>query len=570
MKILKKCMPVLVALILIFVISIIYIVPQLYEKYSYSDEEYDLNEYFQIFTKDDVPIILQTEVLEDNAKQKYDTFYLAYDTVKNYFTNRFYVNEEEKIICFTLPDQVVKAEIGEEVNVYYKGEEQIASPYPIAFYEGESLYIAIDYVKMFTNFSYEVFENPTRMQVYTEWTTMKAAKVTKNSKVRYRGGVKSEVLTPVTEGDQVFILEEYEDWDQVQTMDGFIGYLEKKVLGETYEYEQTPVHDAIEMDYSGKRVEGKVNLAFHQVFVECTGKLLREDMTNSKSVNVVAPTWFRPTDAYGNFQSLANADYVSTAHEMGLQVWAVFTDVDEVSKDVDEYTLFSSSLCRQALISNLVDKVLEFGVDGINIDFENIDSATAPHFVQFLRELSIETRKNGLILSVDNYVPTASTSFYNRKEQGIVCDYVVIMGYDEHWSGASEAGSVASIEYVTNGIADTVNSVPAKKVINAIPFYTRIWCTNGAEVSSETVGMQMANDWVAARSITPVWDEVTCQNYATYEIDGKVYEVWLEDAESIAVKLNVMNQQGIAGVAAWKLGMETDDVWDTIAGYMNQ
>ncbi len=386
------------------------------------------------------------------------------------------------------------------------------------------------------------------MQVYTEWTDMNASNVEKDDYVRFRGGPKSEILTNVSKGDMVFILEELENWVQVQTMDGYIGYIEKKVLGNRYTYTQEPVTE-VAFDYTGNVFPTKINMAFQQIFSENDGGIVNSGLANTKGVNVIAPTWFRLKDVGGSFQSLANHNYVSTAHDKGVQVWAVLTDVDEVSDIVDEYTLFSTTEYRTNLIKGLIDKMLEYSIDGINVDLERIDSATGPHYVQFLRELSIQTRANGLYLSVDNYVPTASTSYYNRKEQGIVCDYVVIMGYDEHWSGGGEAGSVASLPYVSDGIANTMKNVPAEKIINAIPFYTRIWCTDGGTVTNETVGMQMSFDWVTNHGLTKEWDDATGQNYATYTEGSKTYEVWIEDAESIDAKLGVMQTYGIAGVA---------------------
>lgn len=570
MKIVKKMAPVLVALILIVVISGVFIVPELIQRFTYSDDKYNLNEYFQIFEEKDVPLILQNEILGENARKEFGTYYLSLDTIKEHFTKRFYVNKTERVICFTLPDRVVKAEIGEEVNHYYMGEESVNTPYPIAYEKEDMVYVAIDFVKMFVNFSYECYENPLRIQVYTQWQEQTVAQIKGDSFVRYRGGVKSPILTPVQKDDVVVILEEMEDWDKVKTKDGFVGYIEKKELGTQYTETPEPVNDCIVTEYTSKQFPEKINMAFHHVFSENTGSLLKKDLANAKNVNIVAPTWFRIADAGGNIQSIANSDYVKTAHEMGISVWAVLTDVDEISYNVDLEALFCSSLNRQELIRQVIEECLNYGIDGINIDIERIQVETGIHFVQFLRELSIETRKNDLYLSVDNYVPVGNTNFYNREEQGIVCDYVLIMGYDEHWAGAKEAGSVASIGYVTNGIENTISSVPAQKVINAIPLYTRIWCTQNGEVSSETVGMQVALDWVTKVQTTASWDEETCQNYASYESGDKHYETWLEDTDSIRAKLEVMNSYGIAGVAEWKLGFDTPEVWDVISAYLGK
>ena len=190
--------------------------------------------------------------------------------------------------------------------------------------------------------------------------------------------------------------------------------------------------------------------------------------------------------------------------------------------------------------------------------------------MEFIRELSIPCRQNGIVLSVDNYVPMGYTDHYDREEQGIVADYVIIMGYDEHHKNSETAGSVASIDFVENGIANTVAQVPAHKVINAIPLYTRIWETKGTSVSSQAVGIGTAKQYIADHGIVTAWDETTCQNYGEYQSGDSYYQIWMEDEESIRVKLNIMSKYGIAGVAEWQLAFATDSVWDVIAEYMNQ
>ena len=290
-------------------------------------------------------------------------------------------------------------------------------------------------------------------------------------------------------------------------------------------------------------------------------------VANAGCLNTISPTWLQLADDEGNVISLTSADYVTQAHNLGMDVWVL---VDDFTYDVDLKAILSVTEKRERLVNTLVNEVLAVGADGINIDFEHVSSECGPHFAQFLRELSIMTHKYGLVLSVDNYVPEGGSPQYNRKEQGIVVDYVVIMGYDEHWSGCSEAGSVASIGYVERGIRDTINSgVPASKIINAVPFYTRVWKTSGAEVTSSALGMQAVQDWINQYNVTVVWDEETCQNYGELQGTDSLYEVWLEDAQSLQVKFNIMNNYGVAGMSAWKLGYETPDIWGLVEAYLN-
>lgn len=562
----KKVIPVIIAIVLIIVIAAAGFGAKLLEKYSYSKERADLTEYFGVRGSDDVPVILQDERIEEHAKLWDGVCYFDLATVHKYFNDRFYEDKKEGLLLYALPDQVVRTQIG--TDTLTKGDASEARGYVIARYEGDTLYIAADYVKEYANFSYELFRNPNRMQVYTEWNERQVAYIAKDTQVRYQGGIKSDILTDVSKDDEVVVLEEMETWSKVKTKDAFIGYVENKKLEGQRAQTPIPVTDYVEPVYESNTRDYKINLAWHGIGGVDGNETLDAMLANTKGINVISPTWFTLVGNDGDFSSFATQSYVDKAHERGIEVWALVGNVESV--DVDMYEVLAGTTSRTHLIDGLINTALEYGLDGLNIDFENISLDAGEPFIQFIRELSIPCREHGIVLSVDNYVPMGHTDHYDRGEQGLVADYVVIMGYDEHYAGSDEAGSVASINFVESGIANTVEQVPAEKVINGIPFYTRIWETAGTSVSSQAVGMEKARAYIADHGITTRWDEETCQNYGEYQSADGFCQVWLEDAESIRVKLNIMQKYGIAGVAEWKLGYEEPSVWDVIEEYMNQ
>lgn len=568
----KKIIPVLLAIVLIFIVAAVAFGGKILEKYSYSTERADLTAYFELENDDDVAIILQDNLVEEKAKMIDGTCYFDIDTVEKYFTDRFYVSEAEQTLLYTTDSDVIKINIGDDSNVIYISDIGNSLDYKAAVYDNEVLYIAVDYVKRYANFSYELFDSPMHMQVYTEWNLENHATISKNTKLRYRGGIKSEILEDLEEGDEVTILEELENWTKIKTADAYIGYVENKYLTSQKEVMPTAVTDALSFSIEQVSYEGTVNMAFHQVFAEQDGSDLKSALSGTQSVNVVAPTWFRLQGSEGDFTSLANESYVATAHDLGVQVWAVITDVDTedlYGTDVDYVTLMSSSANRKKLINSLMNEVDTYGFDGINIDFEKVKSDAGDDFIQFLRELSIETHKRNVVLSVDNYVPTEYTAFYNRKEQGLVCDYLVIMAYDEYYSGGGQAGSNASIDYVKTGIEKTKEVVDANKIINAIPFYTRVWESSSSGTSASMLTMENQTSWVSNTGVEAVWSEEYGQNVVEYTKDGTTVQCWLEDEESVKEKLQVMSAQGIAGVAEWKLGIEDKNIWNVIASYVN-
>ena len=563
----KKVVPILIAIALIIIIGGLSFGGKIIEKYSYSKERADLNAYYHISDSEDAAIVLQNEIVEERAKVIDGTWYLDLDTVHKYLNDRFYMDRNEDLLLYTLPEDIVKVVIGSSVKETEDGSEDLG--YTIARYEGEKLYLAVDYVKQYTDFGDEVFTEPNRVQIDTQWEEMQVASIKKNTQVREKGGVKSPILTDVAKGDKVTVLEQMETWTKVKTADSVIGYVENKRLDNTRSELPIPVTDYTEPEYTSLTRDYKINLGWHVVAGTAGNDTLQSVTANTKGLNVISPTWFKLSDNEGNFTSFASADYVEKAHGMGLEVWALVENI-EYKDSIDMYQILSSTTTRRKLIDALVAEVQQYGIDGINVDFEQISMDCGEHYIEFIRELSVSCRKNGIVLSVDNYVPTGYTDHYDRREQGIVADYVIIMGYDEHYAGSPEAGSVASINYVENGIADTVSQVPANKVINAIPFYTRIWETTGSSISSQAVGMEMAEEYVAAHNIDVEWNEETCQNYGEYTSGDTLYQVWLEDEESIRVKLNIMEKYGIGGVAAWRLGFEKPEIWDEIETYLNQ
>lgn len=563
----KKIIPIVIAIVLIIIIGGVTFGSRILEKYSYSKERADLNAYYGITGSQEAAIVLQDEIVEEKARISDDICYLDMATIHKYLNDRFYVDGGEGLLLYTLPEDIVRNSIGSSVKETAQGSEELG--YTAAIWEGDTLYVALDYIKQYTNFSYQLFTDPYRIQLTTEWPSYEVASISKNTQVRVKGGVKSEILTDVQKGDQVSVLEQMETWSKVKTADSVIGYVENKRLTGIRSEQPIPVTDYQEPEYTSLTRDHKINLGWHVVASAGGNDTFNSVTANAGNLNVISPTWFKLCDNEGGYTSFASADYVQKAHDRGIEVWALIENI-EYKDSISMYEILSSTTTRQKLIDSLMNDLITYGIDGINVDFEQLSMDCGEHFVEFIRELSVACRKNGKVLSVDNYVPRDFNDYYDRKEQGIVADYVIVMGYDEHYAGSKEAGSVASINYVEDGIAQTVKEVPAEKVINAIPFYTRIWETTGDGISSQAVDMVTAEQFISNHGITAEWDETTCQNYGEYTSGDSRYQVWLEDADSIKVKLNVMENYGIGGVAEWRLGFEKPEIWDVIGEYLDK
>lgn len=561
----KKIIPVVIAMLLILVIGGAAVGKMVYDKYSYSKERVDLAEFYQV-SGEESAIILQDEMVEEKAIIKDGICYFDLDTVHKYLNEIFYVDLPENLLLYTTAVENIRVKLGG--TAYSASEGETDTGYVIAYAEGEKVYVAAEFVKQYTNFSYEMYDR--HVQVYTEWGVCMAAQIKKKTAVREKGGIKSPVLRDLEAGETVEILEQMDTWCKVKTSDSIIGYVENKRLDEGQAQQETPVTDYAAPEYTSLLMNKKVNMGFHAIGAVAGNSTLEDMVAESRGMNVISPTWFSLNDNEGNFRNFGTKDYVDRAHGKGIQVWGAldnFNYKNETGEAVDTLTVLSSTTKRQHLVNQISNTALELGMDGINIDFEGLEEACGIHYVQFLRELSVQCRANKLVLSVDNYVPFHFNNYYRLDVQGEILDYVIIMGYDEHWHGSKEPGSVASIDYVSGGLDKTLEQVPAEKVINALPFYTIEWRVEGVNVTDKYLTLNNTAEYLKRIGVEKVWDETTCQNYVEWKDGSATYQIWLEDEASIRAKLQVMMVRNIAGVAVWRLGYGTENAWKLLEVY---
>ncbi|MGN0429907.1 MAG: glycosyl hydrolase family 18 protein [Acetatifactor sp.] len=561
----KKIIPVLFVLVLIILIGAVAVGLWLKEKYSYSNEVLDLQEYFQV-KNGERAILLGNDRLEEKALVENDVCYLTLSQVRRDLNEIFYVDEEEGLLLYTDAETTMEARMGE--TGYYTDGVKTDTPYVIYMQKGGKSYLALDFVKLFTNFEYRVYDY--WMQLTTSWDEKNMIVASGETKLRQKGGIKSPILADVSEGDELEILERMTDWCKVKTADSLIGYVENKMLGEEFRRTPVPVTDYVEPEYTNISLDKKVSLGWHSVGGIGGNASLDNMVVGTKGLNVIAPTWFSLIDSEGGMRSFGETSYVDRAHQLGLQVWGVLDDFNyelETGTPISCYSVLSSTSNRRKLEQTVIDEALRLGLDGINLDFEQLSEECGVHYAQFLRELSVLCRKNRLILSADNKVPYHYNEYQCLDVQSVVADYVIIMGYDEHWHKSGNPGSVASIDYVTGGLEKTLEKVPANKVINGLPLYTLVWKIDGATVTDEILSIANTPAFLQRINKKPEWDNAACQNYLEWTSGNATYKVWLEDAESIRMKLNVMIANKIGGAAVWRLGYGTPAIWELINAF---
>ncbi len=575
----KKIVPFIAVSLLIIVVVLFMVLGNIIEKYTPSKEMENLSEYYGLTSDSDVAIIYNNEVIESKGRLVNDALYLSYETVHDYINSRFYWDASENVLRYTTAKDLIS--VNAESSDYSVSKTTQSFGSTIVKADASTAYISIDFVKQYSDFDYTFYSEPNRVVITNAWGDYTVAQSKKNCEIRYQGGIKSPILTEVAKNTELTVLAPDETWTKVATPDGYIGYIKSKNLGSSSE--KTLSSDYVAEEFTHLTKDYKINMAWHQVTNQTANGNISSVLQNTKGINVLSPTWFYLNDNNGNIASLASSSYVDYCHQNGVEVWALISNLENDTVSTEQVLSHTSS--RDNLTNNIISAAIQYDLDGINVDFESLSaSETGDSFIQFIRELSLKCANNGIVLSVDNYVPSSYTSFYNRAEQAVFADYIIIMAYDEHYAGSDE-GSTASIGFVTEGVENTLKEVPANQVILGMPFYARVWSETPVEgesaeatddgsytnydISSYAAGMTELQKLLNVNGVTPVWSEELGQNYAEYENSGITYKIWIEDTTSLEKKLSVMSSYNLAGGSFWKLGLEDSSIWDTIIKYIN-
>lgn len=556
----KKAAPVLVVLILIVLVGAAGVVSFLINRYKPGTEYMAGNEYFNLTDENSVALIQNGELLEEQAVLIGGEPYAAYTYVESQLNSCFYWDEETKGILLTTSGGVQTLLPGDAAVAKTPGGQ------PAVQQESDgTVYISMDVIKEYTDLDYAYYNDPNRVVIRNEWDGVEQATVQSDTaQVRQKGGIKSLILADVQKGDTLLYLENLDNWCKVMTADGYTGYIQTEDISEP---EAIEARTAKKDSYERITRDHKINLVWHQSTSTESNDAMAEMTAEMTGVNVISPTWFSVTDETGTISSLASADYVKLAHDAGREVWGL---IDNFNEAFDETTDLAYASVRSRIIEQLLAEAASCGMDGINVDFENLKEAGIPHYLQFLRELTSAAHTQNLVVSVDTPVPQAYTMYYQRGEQARFVDYMIVMAYDEHFAGSEEAGSVSSLPFVQQAVEEMTRVMPADQVICGIPFYTRVWTEKFGQsaITSEVLGMDGAKNYAKENQMTETWDASLGQNVATVETSDARYTIWMEDEQSMEEKLKVIQSADLAGVAEWKLGFERADVWSLISEYI--
>ena len=553
----------------------------------------DLNKYFFLSAnsatgtseagEDELAIVLEDTMLDQisyygdtaetqvsyvsRAYRSNGTVYVGLDLVYYNIDQRFYWDDNDRVLIVTNATDMIKAKLDEEK--YTLNGKKVKTDYPVVIEVGSTIYIAVDFVDEFSCARCKVFEDPRRVYIQSKIGPKTFCEVRSNTALRIRGGIRSNVVTDLEKGEKLQVISDEDDWLEVINEEGFLGYVMTNRVKDIHE--EVVESDYDEPEYTSLSLGEKVVMAWHGIYSTAANGDLAHDTANAKGVNVISPTWYSLTHDDGRVAIRSSADYVREAHDKGYLVWALL-DIDSYEEGVSFYqltaTVMGSTKIRTKVIDTIMDDMESTDIDDINVDIETVNSEGNRNYIEFLRELSIRCRKAGKYLTVDNYTPYANNAnIYHTAEQGKICDYVIVMAYDDY-VGGSEPGPNSSLPFAKESVELTTALVDPAKVIMGVPFYSRVWYRSGdnGAAYNESYGVADTQDIVNDHGKT-TWDDELGYNTLTYKIYETNVFVWLEDEDSLNAKCEMFSKYDIAGVAAWKLGMERKAMWEAINNY---
>ncbi len=388
--------------------------------------------------------------------------------------------------------------------------------------------------------------------------------------MRNEASIKAPILFDLPQAQQAMILAETDGWYHIQLSAGYTGYaLKSDIQFDRVESVRLQPESPAFVPWSP--VGGKINMTWEAVYNNNNPDT--SQIGDMPGLNVVSPTWFHLLkDKQGQFyiQNMADPAYVKWAHDRGYQVWGLFSNSFEPDLTSEALASYDS---RMQLIKQLISFAGMYGLQGINIDFENVYVKDKDLVTQFVREMTPLMHEQGLVVSMDVTIRGGSemwSLFYDRAALSRIVDYMIVMTYDEHWASSPVAGSVASLPWVEKGMTDIMNEdhVPASKLILGVPYYTRVWTEETKDgkttVSSRTVFMSFVQRTIREKQLKPVYDEKSGQYYVEYKEGDATAKIWIENEESMRKRVELVKKYDFAGVASWRRGFETAEIWDTV------
>lgn len=533
------------------------------------------------------PILYQGEMMPLTAIGEQEALKIPFETVKNLLDPTILYEETSQSVIITTKDKVLRLRTGLLTGMM--NEQPFELRFPVEK-QDETIYLPT--TPLLDYYAVELQELPeTGVVILTKaGDTMLWGTITVNSKdpeasfqkegepeptvpMRSKASIKAPIYADLTYGTEMVIWEETGNgWYRIQLDNGYMGYVEKaNIQFSRIEVIPSPaVKPSVYVPW--KPIGGKINLTWEHVIKRTADS---SKFGSMDGLNVVSPTWFHLTDSEGNINNFADPTYVKWAHSRGLQIWGLFSNGFKPDWTTEALATYDK---RMKMIKQLLAYADSYDLQGINIDFENMYLKDQANLTQFVREMTPLLHEQGLVVSIDVTIRGGSemwSLFADRRALGEVVDYMMVMTYDEYWASSPIAGSVASLPWVEKGILDIMeeDGVPASKLVLGVPYYTRIWTEQTIDgninVTSKAVSMETVNKIIEKHKLIPLYLPDMGQNYVEYSEDGNMNKIWIEDEVSMSARMELVKKHNLAGVASWRRGFETPNIWKLISNMLD-
>lgn len=510
-------------------------------------------------------IIIEDILVDYGEPAIYDgkQLYISYDFLKKYVDEDLFYDEIEKTVIFTNENFVKYYVLNDYHGKINSKTYKIDTP---IIENNNKIYIPTDLFK--SDYSIEINHHRNTNAIVIDYTDMyylTGEVLSDEPIIRSDMDIKAPILrSSIVKGDLLNIYGEYEKWLRVRTGDGIVGFIEKKDIriNHTKDIYKT---ELIIKNNSMPGIQDKINLTWDYTYSKVKNT---DNIIPIEGLTVISPTWFSILDI-DRIEDKGNREYVRKYREMGYEIWPL---LDNSFSPELTHDILKSASSRSKTIDDILSLYLSYGFDGINIDFENVYFKDRDLLTQFVRELYPVFKEHNMTVTMDVTAISTSENWslcYDRERLHKSLDYMILMAYDQHWASSPIAGSVAEYTWVEEGIKGILNQVPNNKLILAVPFFTRLWTVEDDKVQSKALTMEGMNNFIQDNSIEVLWQEEIGQYYGAVKKEEKEYKFWMEDEKSLDYKISLVHKYNLPGIASWRKGFESEDIWSSISNSLN-
>lgn len=524
------------------------------------------NTIVEAFDEGKLNLVIGDKIIEDGMPVvKNKEVLLPFNVIKKYIDPYIFMDEELKKVVVTTYEKVIRMNLNSNEGLINNKPVKLESP---VIEENKSVYVPVYFLDEYYNIEVNYVEEKNVIIIDKKGTNIKMADpISKKAVIRSGESIKFPIYKEFNlkeeSQNRMVVFGDNGDWLKVRSQDGIIGFIQKKYVKVTDQKIDT-AEDTANIKELWKPQQGKINVVWDAIYKTNTTGWVNKDRI--EGLDVVSPTWFEVKDGKGTMVNRASLPYVEWAHKNNYKVWAHLSN--NLGGPDNTGVFLNNTDAREIVINKVLEYSSQYKLDGINIDFEDINLKDKDALTQFVRELSPLLREKGLVVSMDITPVSTNENWslcYDRKVLGETVDYIMLMAYDQHWAGSPKAGSVAQLSWVEDSIERTLDFIPKEKLLLGLPYYTRVWITENDKLRSVAVSMGYAKSLIKENNAQVKWDEKSGQFYAEYnKKNGSNNKIWLESEESIDLKSSLVHKYELAGAAGWRKDFEESKVWNIL------